>query len=230
VTEAEWLACTDPQKMLTFLAVGQDSDRKRRLFAVACCRRVAHLMADSRSRDAVAAAERYADGLIDEAGLTSARSAAAVAAQEAWSAGPAAGTAAGAAVVAVENPFAWTAAGMAGAAASIAAKALERSAERPARAAAAAKASAAQADLVREVFGNPWRPPGLAAGPSPQACAGAVAIARRAYDEGDFLALPVLADALEDAGYADAHLLGHLRGQGPHVRGCWALDQLLGKE
>jgi hypothetical protein len=134
VTEAEWLACTDPQKMLTFLAVGQDSDRKRRLFAVACCRLVAHLMADSRSRDAVASAERYADGLIDEAGLASARSAAALAAQEAWSAGPAAGTAAGAAVVAVENPFAWTAAGMAGAAASIAAKALSgRPSARPAQ-------------------------------------------------------------------------------------------------
>jgi hypothetical protein len=80
---------------------------------------------------------------------------------------------------------------------------------------------------VREVFGNPWRPPALAAGPSLQACA--LAIARRAYEEGDFLALPLLADALEDAGYADAHLLGHLRGPGPHVRGCWAVDLLLGK-
>ena len=41
--------------------------------------------------------------------------------------------------------------------------------------------------------------------------------------------LTVLADALEDAGCADADLLGHLRGPGPHVRGCWAVDLLLGK-
>ena len=54
-------------------------------------------------------------------------------------------------------------------------------------------------------------------------------LARRTYDEGDFAALPVLGDALEDAGCADPELLGHLRGPGPHVRGCWALDLLLGK-
>ncbi len=41
--------------------------------------------------------------------------------------------------------------------------------------------------------------------------------------------LPVLADALEDAGCADAELLGHLRGPGPHVRGCWAVDMIPGK-
>jgi len=42
--------------------------------------------------------------------------------------------------------------------------------------------------------------------------------------------LAVLADALEEAGCADAELLGHLRGPGPHVRGCWVVDLLLGKE
>jgi hypothetical protein len=40
--------------------------------------------------------------------------------------------------------------------------------------------------------------------------------------------LAVLADALEDAGCADPDLLAHLRGPGPHVRGCWALDLVLG--
>jgi hypothetical protein len=42
--------------------------------------------------------------------------------------------------------------------------------------------------------------------------------------------MPVLADALEDAGCGDAELLGHLRGPGPHARGCFALDLLTGKE
>ena len=40
----------------------------------------------------------------------------------------------------------------------------------------------------------------------------------------------MLADALEDAGCTDANLLGHLRSPGPHVRGCWAVDLVLGKE
>jgi hypothetical protein len=248
MSEAEWLACTDPVKMLTFFFPNETSDRKRRLFAVACCRSVAHLMTDSRSLEAVAAAERYADGLIDEGGLASARSAAA-AAQEALITGPTAMTAAGTAVayqearsarvtaltaagvarVAVESPWAWTAKGMAPAAAGIAAEALELSAESSARAAVAAKVSAAQVDLVREVFGNPWRCPALAPGTSPHGCAAALAIARRAYEEGDFRALPIVADALEDASCADAGLLDHLRGPGPHVRGCWAVDLLLGK-
>jgi hypothetical protein len=55
------------------------------------------------------------------------------------------------------------------------------------------------------------------------------AMARQADEAGDYGVLPVLADALEEAGCTDADLLGHLRGPGPHVRGCWALDLLLGK-
>jgi hypothetical protein len=54
-------------------------------------------------------------------------------------------------------------------------------------------------------------------------------LARSIYDTRDFDRLAVLADALEDAGCTDAELLGHLRGPGPHVRGCWALDKVLGK-
>ncbi len=42
--------------------------------------------------------------------------------------------------------------------------------------------------------------------------------------------MPVLADALEDAGCADADILAHCRGHGPHVRGCWVVDLVLGKE
>jgi hypothetical protein len=56
------------------------------------------------------------------------------------------------------------------------------------------------------------------------------ALARAIYDDRDWAALPVLADALEDADCADAALLGHLRSPGLHARGCWALDLLLGKE
>ena len=55
------------------------------------------------------------------------------------------------------------------------------------------------------------------------------ALARGVYDDRAFDRLPVLADALDDAGCANADLLAHLRGPGPHVRGCWAVDLLLGK-
>src|SRR5438093_6093147 len=72
VTEAEWLGCTDPDSMLEFLR-GRASERKLRLFACACCRRIWHLMPEERSRRAVETGERYADGLAGASELASAR-------------------------------------------------------------------------------------------------------------------------------------------------------------
>src|SRR5262249_47479988 len=54
-------------------------------------------------------------------------------------------------------------------------------------------------------------------------------LAEAIYRQRDFTGLPILADALEDAGCADSALLSHLRSPVPHVRGCWALDLVLGK-
>jgi hypothetical protein len=93
-----------------------------------------------------------------------------------------------------------------------------------------------QLPLLRDVFGNPYLPGRVA--PSVLAW-GAGTLQRlvlaayedRRLPEGtlDPSRLSLLADALEDAGCTDANLLGHLRGPGPHVRGCWAVDLVLGR-
>src|SRR5262249_51841547 len=72
MTEAEWLACASPVPMLEFIR-GKTSERKLRLFACGCCRRIWHLLAKEGSREAVAAAERFADGLCGEGELDAAR-------------------------------------------------------------------------------------------------------------------------------------------------------------
>src|SRR5262249_52810933 len=83
-----------------------------------------------------------------------------------------------------------------------------------------AEGGAAEAALVREVFGNPFRPVAFEPGwRSPDV----LRLGRAIYEERAFDRLPILADALEEAGCDDAELLGHLRGDGPHARGCWAL-------
>jgi hypothetical protein len=84
----------------------------------------------------------------------------------------------------------------------------------------------AQADLVREVFGNPFRPVVV----QPAWRTEKVLALARAADAGAFATLPELADALTAVGCTNADLLGHLRGPGPHVHGCWAIGLLLESE
>jgi hypothetical protein len=84
-----------------------------------------------------------------------------------------------------------------------------------------------RAGYLRELLGNPFRPATL----QPAWRNFAVrTLAQAVYDDRRFDDLPVLADALEETGCTDPDLLSHLRGPGPHVRGCWALDLVLGKE
>jgi hypothetical protein len=80
--------------------------------------------------------------------------------------------------------------------------------------------------LVRDIFGNPFRP--VAFDPAWRTST-AVGLARQMYDAREFSAMPILADALQDAGCESAEVLGHCRGPGPHVRGCWVVDLVLGK-
>jgi hypothetical protein len=85
---------------------------------------------------------------------------------------------------------------------------------------------AAQADLVREIFGNPFRP--ITFSPAWRTDT-ALTLTRQMYESRDFSAMPILADALQDAGCDNDDILSHCRGAGPHVRGCWVVDLVLGK-
>lgn len=80
--------------------------------------------------------------------------------------------------------------------------------------------------FLSDIFGNPFRP--VVAEPT-RLPPKVVALAQAIYDERAFDRLPVLADGLEEAGCTDADILAHCRGPGPHVRGCWVVDLLLGK-
>lgn len=84
----------------------------------------------------------------------------------------------------------------------------------------------AQCAILTDIVGNPFHPVALDPAWHTEAVVG---LAADIYSDRAFDRLPVLADALEDAGCADADILAHCRGPGPHVRGCWAVDLLLGK-
>jgi hypothetical protein len=213
VDETKWLASTDPATLVVFLRQqGAASARKCRLFACACCRRMWSRLADSRSRRAVTAAEAYADGLISQADLKWAWNEASRAhrsttrqrgAREA--AALAAHPGLNSVLGAVNN-------------AAYAAGHWQTEAWKAER--------AAQAVLLRDLFGNPFRP--LAVDPAWRT-AEVVRLAQAIYQERAFDRFGILADLLEDAGVTDVALLGHLRGPGPHARGCHVLDAILEK-
>jgi hypothetical protein len=240
MTEADWLAATDPRPMLEFLRDrGKASERKLRLFACACCRRVWHRLPDGRTRGAVEVSERYADGAAREDDLDAAMREAEAAWLAALSprrpgfwgrlwrqfAGPGADFAAE--VVRCQAPLILTNHRGLAAPAEVAER-LGRAGRFCALFDSAEQCN--QAALLRCIFGNPLRPgPPLAPAVLSWDGGTVAKLAAAIYEERAFDRLPVLADALEDAGCADAEILGHCRGGGEHVRGCWVVDLALGK-
>jgi hypothetical protein len=224
VTEAEWLTCKDPVRMVKFLRC-KASERKRRLLAVACCRRIWGLLTLEPSRAAVEVAERFADGEADEADRSRA-------AEAATAILPPAGVTREQYLESLEHRLSHRT--PEGQAASAAIAVLSPAAAFAARRVAQSEVGgpeekAARCDLIRCIFDYPGAPRTIA--PQWLAWNGGTLpkFARAIYDAQAFDCLPLLADALEDASCADAELLGHLRGPGPHCRGCWAVDRLLGK-
>jgi hypothetical protein len=220
MTEAEWLACPDACQMCGQL--GNIPKRKERLFACACVRQCWDRLEDERSRRAVEVGEQFADGLATPGDLQRARSAAyeAARAEKAQRSVWTGGTWGYAACYALEGIHLTTL------------TAVRSTLLNESREAAWPSFTASAAVLLRDVFGSiPFRSLALA-----PACRtpDVRSLAQAAYDNRDLPAgtldgarLAVLADALEDVG-ADPAILSHLRGPGPHVRGCHVLDLCLG--
>ena len=284
MTPTQWLSCDDPHAMLKALAeqprcwrttmaawVGLrhqgPSDRKVRLFAVGCCRRIWHLLVEPQSRAAVEVCEQFVDGLASRSELKAAiAAAAAVAAQgvhPATSSSKAVAQANGA-----EAAWAAAASPDQGHKAAVRARDALRAlscyvapdssklriqpaatkrhssswidwsaiSETPAKDGATTHSDGgetawmaerrAQADLVRDIFGDPFPAVTL-----PQSCRvpGVVSIAQAIYEQRAFERMPELGSALETAGCAEAHHLAHCYSGGEHTRGCWVIDAILGK-
>lgn len=227
MTEEKWLACNDPRPMLDVLR-GRVSDRKLRLFAIACFRRDWTLYTDERSRESIVVGERYADGKATATELKTSHDAAMQAAREITDAAfmpfgtwrtdqdfeennrrISSSLAA--------NDAAWG-------------SAMAATSRRRIQTPGAVAEARAEAVLLRDIFGNPFRPVTL----DPSWLAwndGTIPrLAQAIYSDRRFADLPILADALEEAACTNGDILAHCRSGGEHVRGCWVVDLLLGKE
>jgi hypothetical protein len=230
MNEEQWLTALAPGPMLDYLD-GKASERKLRLIACGCARRSWGLFRYRTPREAVELAERLVDGKAT--------------AEEAAEMMERANASAGAAPMFEQPAYMAAAATLDESPLAASRNVCELARQQAAREAAyevppghdearatelASDAEAhALARLVREVIGNPFRlvvinPFWL------HASNGIVGSLARLFDEeGRFGELPFLADALQDVGCSDEALLGHLREPLGHVRGCWALDLLLGR-
>jgi hypothetical protein len=245
MTEAEWFSHQSAAELLEF-ACGRASERKYRLALCGLARSVWHLLYDDASRESVEVAERYVEGVASQDDLFSAEWAAEVPIfgndyDGNWrrfepgttperilrlvtlgvlsDAGPnplnevvdetARTHVSDAASIAMYCSAYYTAGNTGNVV-----RHLRRSPE------------LWSADHIRCVFGNPFCPVTFDSAWRTEAVVG---LARGMYESRDFSPMPVLADALEDAGCADPDVLTHCRGPGSHVRGCWVVDLILGK-
>lgn len=215
MTEAEWFAWTDPQDMLirwqTWCWAHGLSRRKLRLFVTACARRVVQFAPDPRLEAAIEAAEAFADARTNPERDRFKSARAVVWADATWQA-----TAPGALATWLLKGSGtdWSIA--APRCASLSAVGASRQHDE----------RTAQGALLRDIFRNPFRP--VRVRPTWRTET-AVLIARRMYESRDFAAMPILADAMQDAGCDFDDLVAHCRQPGEHVRGCWAVDLVLDK-
>lgn len=211
MTEAEWNECTDPQRLLEFLR-GKVSDRKLQMFAVACCRRLGPTL--DHDQETFEVAEQRADGLLTPEAFLDAWWDACEAHDEAKRLRDLRNTVFGAALGVVwsdatVDDLTDGAAGICGAARMSTEKTL-------------------LVEILRDLIG----PSTFRAGALDPAwlTTPVTALAESIYNERAFDRLPLLADALEEAGCTCQEILAHCREPRPHARGCWVVDLLLAKE
>jgi hypothetical protein len=256
MTKLEWQACTDPTRMIEFLGINP-SERKWRLFTVACCRRINEVMTDPRSLAAVDFAELFADGIDVKRFTEVARAAhevsegieydpempydlmlrthlasfAASAASFCLDAGYVIPTYRGDHILnpttrythyQVLNTLRYIL------------DAVEYNAPIDPGAdyisphvswMARESEQVCQCLLLHEIFGNPFRPVQV---DTSWLTTNVVTLAQTIYDQKMFHLVPILGDALQDAGCTHDDVLNHCRDT-DHVRGCWVIDLLLGK-
>lgn len=236
MTEAQWLACREPGAMLTALG-NYASERKMRLYACACCRRMGELLPDPRCRAALEVAERFADDLASAKELEGAARSLLPLIEAArhrcegpqnvdpdstvWFFRADADYTAVTSLQAATSPFLRIDNLRADYAVA------QHAAERGGAFEPALRAEEeAHAELLRDLF-NEWFRPVV---PHPEwFTSDVMALATHLYDNHAFEHLPILADALQDAGCDSDDVLNHCRDNGLHARGCWAVDLVLGK-
>ena len=250
MTEQEWLNCAESWKMVNFLSTFGNAPfshsparhRKMGLFACHCCRRIWHLLADERSREVVEACERLLDHEAPEMSYRGLAEIARLTANEQHSNIPGGGSERWLAEANYEASCAvlgCVSVSIVNGASIAAAVAVKRWAQFKGASArpSAKKERLVQVSLFRDIIGNPFRP--VAINPAWLTWRNATVpkIAQAAYDERelpsgelDRVRLAVLADAREEAGCTNADIVAHLRSPGPHVRGCWVVDLLQGRE
>jgi hypothetical protein len=229
MTEAEWLSARTVIG-LDLWRTAKERHRKWRLFAAACCQRGIELVGDGRLNAVLEVAELFADSGVTWEEVKIARKVVTAIRKELGDPfGPTESlrhTLEGLECATTKKPV-----GALGASHKVhfAFRALARGSGIPSEFNRLGdREEAEQVRLAHDIFGNPFRP--VAFDPAWRSSA-AAGIAQKMYDAREFGAMPILADALQDAGCEDAAILGHCRDpQQAHVLGCWVVDLVLGKQ
>ena len=224
MTEAQWLECDDPVRLLSFAA--RQPFRKLLLYGVACCREHWHLLRHPDSRAAVEWAERYADGLAtrdDDYGRLDWRSegvafhyeaAAQSGRVESWVGEWTEASRHDLARLSgrIVGPERVTEAELVAAAAYLANQLMTLDCTDPLDFTLSGFRPLLSVSLLRDIFGNPFRPMKVR---RPWRSAEWIDRARQMYESRDFAAMTILADKFQDAGCEDVQVLGHCRGPRP---------------
>jgi hypothetical protein len=235
MTESAWRSSTNPQTLLAILRA-KASDRKCRLFSLACLHRFEVFLAHprlARTREAIATLERHLDGAAtaDQLRAATARSLEEIErnvaehALENWTGSDLAhgllardAHAAAARHIALAQDFAYDV---------VVDHLPETLYDEEAWRMVTAPVRAQMCRWLRDLGGNPFRPARfLGAWRTPSA----VGIAQAMYERRDFVALPVLAESLREAGCRETRILRHCQDPSEHIPGCWVVDLILGKQ